>query len=344
MVSTISIGQKQLEPLKRASLQDLRGLAEIEAGLLMLYQALLTIDPSIVHGDLAIATIEESPARLTNMRALQEKKDFYLHEAHSFLLRLRNYADPTFGMAFQRTKETMRKGKGPSDSLLTLDLSAHDAGRSQLWPYSPLMLFAKTIDTGAWQDLILAYIERARALYQDEFRDNQMQWKKAARKVSLDEQEALFTHQKEEIGDTNSGLGSAARKLTVKRSQTLAKTLGRGGALDKRAILEKPQDSRLSPAESFGAALDEAVPIIFAEQNFIVDFFHASSQDVGDFDDAVRLLRPSERQGTDLLAKKIPEVDRTAAKRVLDAMEGVFATWFADMQGLVDWTTAADPL
>lgn len=314
----------------------------------MLYQALLTIDPSIVHGDTGIAAIDDSPARLTNMRALQEKKDFYLNEAQTFLLRLRNSADPTFGMAFQRTKDIMRRNKGTNDAQLNLDLGAHDLGRSQLWQYSPLMLFAKTIDIGAWQDLIMAYTERARVVYQDELRDNQMQWKKAGRKIALDEQEALFTHQEKEIMDNSSSsggsLGSAARKLTVKRSQTLAKTLGRSAGLDKRAILDKSQDSRLNPAESFAAALDEAIPLIFTEQNFIVDFFHASSLSAGDFDDAVRLLRPSERQGTDLLAKKPPETDRAAAKRVLDAMEGVFATWPSDLQGLVDWATAADPL
>jgi len=309
----------------------------------MLYKALFTIDPSLVHRGPARSTVNAfTDQNMTNMRALQEKRQLYLQDTRAFLARLRNMAEPTFdfAFAFKKTRDTLGRNNGMSArSPASSEFGAHDVARNSLWQYSPLMLFAKEVDYTTWQDIVAVYQAKARSVYQNEVRDNIMQWKKATKKPTGDEQEALFTTQEKE----NEGLTGTARKLTVKRSQTLAKNF-RTGSIDKRFGLDKSQGSKDYLFESFAGVLEETVPLIFTEQNFIIDFFHATSLDSVDFVDLVTSAKPSQRRGTNVLARKAFEPDRTMARKVFEIVESIFITWPNEMQNLADWATQQDPL
>lgn len=334
-MSTISIDARQLESLQQSSLEDPNGLADIERSLLLLYQALRKISPSLVGHEDRVSYAGHSDQSLSSMRALQDNKEFYAKETQHFLIRLMKYAEPTFGKAFSKTKEAITRAR--AEQSLRVDTAVYDLARGALWQYGPLMLFAKEIDARIWQEIMSTYQAQARTVYQDEMRDNVVGWKRLARKATGEEHDALFTSSQEKEVD---GLGTAARKLTVKRSQTLAKTL----RSEKRLVLDKGQDAKLSPSECFTGALDETTPIVIMEQNFVVDFFHASSTDSSDFVELVTASRPNDRRGTNLTARRPIEADRVMARKVSEIVETVFGSWSNDMQNLLDWATSADPL
>ncbi|KAF2089538.1 hypothetical protein K490DRAFT_63677 [Saccharata proteae CBS 121410] len=341
LVDTLSIDARQLAPLRKASIGNTEGLEAIEPALLLLYKAMITIDPAIRQGSSANTTFEGAPmgtsgignSELSNMRAVREKREYYLSESAAFLDRLKQQLDMTFGAALLNAKDAINR-RGPSTKL---DPAVHDLARNALWRYSPLLLFAKEIDMGTWDQLLRIYQLRARSVYQDEFRENVFAWRKMARNPGGEEQELLFTSQ-EKDAETLSHL-SMARKLTVKRSQTLAGKL-RGTGADKA----EKQGGRLYAYEAFSGALDQMCPLVFAEQNFIVDFFHATSAENIDFADAVREAPPEGRRGTNLQARKLFDPDRTMAKRVVEAMEETFTFWPNELSSLVDWVVKMDPL
>lgn len=203
------------------------------------------------------------------------------------------------------------------------------------------MIFAEDIDKKAWQDIIATYVIQARTMYQGEIQEMVSQWKKGTRRPGGEEQDALFTAQEKEAD----GLAGTARKLTVKRSQTLAR-MTRAASAEKRAVLNRNQENK-QPCEAFAGALEETVPLVFTEQNFIIDFFHSDSLSVGpaDFVEAVTSSRPTERRGTDLRApRRLVEGDRAMSQKLLGLMEGVFPTWPNEMQSLMDWALQADSL
>ena len=206
------------------------------------------------------------------MRALQERKDNYLQEVLTFLDRLKNYMDSAFGAAYLDLQDSLQRRSMSKDSR-GLDVTDHDQARRGLWRYSPLMLFARDVDLGVWNDLVQLYAERARPVYLAEFKDNMTSWRKTARKPTKEEQAAVFTAMEKE----HESLTSAAVKSTVKRSQTLARGFRANTLTTKKNAMDKNEENKLYPFEAFAGALEEMLPVVLTEQNFVIDFFHAYS-------------------------------------------------------------------
>jgi exocyst complex component 1 len=347
LLDTISISSEQLDSLREASLESPSGIDQIEQSLVLLFKAMLTIDPSL---SLSGSRPSEDGGSLSSgkpggfgnseigsMRVLQEKKDVYRNEAALFLRRLKPFLQVKFAAAIDETRKALEREKGNnltrSAGRAKLDTRNHDLAREILWKYSPLMLFSREVDRLEWEELIKLYESLCKPLYQDEFRDAVFAWKRVARKPSGDESEML------------DGLATTARKLTVKRSQTLAKSLRSPiGDNSSKASVDKASDGRLQPYEVFTGALEEMTPIMTTEQNFIVEFFHISSLEQLDFPESVNAATPDSRRGPDLRRPRVMDPNRDLAKLVVQSMEEVYAFFSGDMQALVDWSIQADPL
>jgi len=354
LLDTISISGEQLSGLREASLESPRGLEQIETSLVMLFKAMLTIDPSL--NTTVSRPSEDGSLRsgkpggygnseIGSMRVLQEKKDVYKMEIAMFLRRLKPFLQVKFGAAIDETRKALEREKGSnltrSAGKAKLDPRNHDLARDLLWRYSPLMLFSREVDRIEWEELMKMYEMVCRPLYQDEFRDAVFAWKRIARKPIGDEGDILFTSQ---IEKQTEGIATTARKLTVKRSQTLAKSLRSPiGDNASKSSLDK-SDGRLQPYEVFGGVLDETIPIMSMEQNFVVEFFHVTSLEQSDFPDAVAASPPDSRRGGDLRRPRVMDPDRNLAKLVVQSMEEVFSFYANDMQALVDWSIQSDPL
>lgn len=256
-----------------------------------------------------------------------------------FLDRLKQHMSITFGAAFIQIRDALGNIDKTAMPSTTANVEAHDVGRNELWMLSPVILFAKEIDRASWDEMIRMYQSQAGPVYQDEIRDNILSWKRFARKPTGDEQDLLFTAQEKE----NENIATAARKLTVKRSQTLARGL-RAASGDKESKADKAQSGKLYAFDVFSKVLDDIGPVLLTEQNFITDFFHATSTDDVDFPEAVRAALPEDRRATNLWVRKQFEADRTMAKRVAEVMEDIFSFWPIEIQNLVEWAVKSDPL
>lgn len=347
LVETISITPSQLQPLKYAPVGDLHSLEEIESSLLLLYRAMLTIDPAIRSSNalaLTAAARRKSMAggagdELASMNALQEKREVYRQESTAFCQRFLKHMDGTFASTIASAKPALVRNAAPVNTF-KLDPPAYNAARANLWPLSPLVLYAKEVNQPAWQTLMRMYHTRTRPLYTDIYRDLSSAWKNSVRKPTGEEAELLFTSVEKEISE---GLSSTARKLTVKRSQTLAKTL-RAASGDKERKEAAPQPGRLMPCEVFAGILDQVVPVMSTEQNFIVDFFHATTLENVDFADAVMAVEPSARRAPNLGARRLMEPDRGMTRHVAGVMEDCFGFLAQDLKALVEWAVGGDPL
>lgn len=324
----------------------MRGLEDVEAALVTLFKAMTKIDPSlggIERNKPADVTLDSDQNGGLNtdfgqMRIVQEKKEMYVQESAVFMRRLLGFMAGQFEDAYAATKRTL-------DGALSrkVDDSHYEAGRDMLWKYSPLMLYAREADLENWNRLIQVYQDKSHPLYKGQFQNVVTLWRKNARKLTGDEAELLFTSQVEKQQE---GVATTARKLTVKRSQTLARALrsplADGGS---RTNLEKTGgDSRSLPYEVFAGVLGDLLPLVEMEQNFIVDFFHATTLEQMDFTDAVAAFRPRDRRGGDLKRHRLMEPDRELARRVLRSMEVIFAFLESDLQRLMEWVIGQDPL
>jgi hypothetical protein len=285
-------------------------------------------------------------SEIGSMQVLQEKKDVYRNDIATFLRRLRPFLQVKFAAAIDETRQALEREKGNSLARVgkvKLDPRNHDLARDVLWRYSPLMLFAREIDRPEWEELMKTYESASRPLYQDEFRDAVFAWKRTARKATGEEGDILFTSQIEKQAE---GIATTARKLTVKRSQTLAKSLRSpmGDSNHKTTIDRSGSDGRLRPYEVFSGVLEEMLPIVTMEQNFIVKFFHVTSLEQYDFPDSVAAAPPEERRGGDLRRPRVMEPNRDLAKQVVQTMEEVYSTFPGDLQALIDWSLQSDPL
>lgn len=345
LLETCAITSGDLDALRIAPLEKSSGLEEIETSLVTLYKAMIKIDPTLGGNETKksdAATVDSDQTGLTNtdygkMRIVQEKKEMYLQESNAFMRRFVEFMTRQFDDAYMETKRAL-------DGALSkkVDTRHHEVGRDQLSKYSPLVLYARDVDPDNWNRLMQIYQEKSYPIYKSEFRDVLEAWKRNARKTTGEENELLFTSQVEKQPE---GIAMAARKLTVKRSQTLARSL-RSPLVDgsSKVSLDKTADSRALPYEVFGAVLDDLLPLVEMEQNFIIDFFHATTLEQMDFPDVVGASRPRDRRSGDLRRHRLMEPDRELARKVTKSMEAIFSFLETDLQKLVEWVLASDPL
>ena len=337
LVDTVNVTDAQLDPLQYNSFDDPFHLERIESCLLLLCNALFRIDPTIKqHGIRNMATSHD--AGTFKMRAFEQRKASYVQHSIRFLDRLEQHMDATFTKALIRAAGGLsRSGSLRSVNSSSQPLNTHDLARQSLWKYSPLMLYTKQMEVGHWHNLLKRYQEKAHSAYAEEVRNDVSSWKATARKPSKEEADALFTNQEKETD------GPVSRKLGVKRAQTVGKG-PRSASSDKRNAYSKGQECKLYPAESVAGALDEIIPLVASEQNFVVDFFHATTLENFDFADALSSVPPGERRGTARSTRRAIEPDRGMAKRVADNIGGIFNSLLAELQHLVDWAISNDPL
>ena len=304
---------------------------------------MLTIDPKLRHKDSKSTNADQSSlhrssstghggTELSSMHAVREKKETFRRESADVIQRLKRHLSKMFQDMEQRTKEALENNrtKKVSASSTKLDHQLRNTPKKDLWLYSPLILFARELEPSEWEDVLRMYETRIKPQYQEEFGENVLAWKRAIRKSTGDEQDVLFTSQEKE---SESLVG---RKLTVKRSKTV-----RVG--DRISSGDKPRDGKVAAYEAFAGALTEMAKVIFVEQNFVVDLFHASSLDTQDFIDA-HAIDPAQRGTGDLMVKKPFDPDRNMAKTVLGSMEEIYSSWPSELQGLADWTVKQDAM
>ncbi|KAI1630601.1 exocyst complex component Sec3-domain-containing protein [Biscogniauxia mediterranea] len=340
LLDTCAITSDDLQALMVAPLETTSGLEEIESTLVTLYKAMMKIDASITGNEPRKSEDGSSGDQQTllntdygKMRIVQEKKEMYLSQSASFLQRLEAFMGRQFDKAIQETKVAIAGALSKK-----VDPRNHDVGREVLWQYSPLILYVRDVDLESWNRYLEVYQEKNLPLYRSEFRDVLEAWKRNAKKPTGEELELLFTSQ---IEKQQEGTMATAKKITVKRSQTLARTLRTQGS---KGSFDKGPDSRSHPYEIFAGILDDLLPLVEIEQNFIVDFFHATTLETADFPDLVAATKPRDRRGGDLKRHRLMEPDRELARRLTRAMEVIFSFLEQDLQNTVSWVLSQDPL
>ncbi|KAG9256820.1 exocyst complex component Sec3-domain-containing protein [Emericellopsis atlantica] len=340
LLETCAITSTDLDPLRLAPIDHLRGLEDVEQALVTLYRAMAKMDGA--HSLKASPTTAPDGSGLKSdfgdMRIVQEKKEMYIQESSSFIRRLLEFMPQQYDQAFAETKRAMEGALSKK-----ADVAHHDAGRDMLWRYNPLMLYTRFAERGSWDALIAMYQEKGAPIYKNEFLTVIMSWKKNARKITGGEAELLFTSQSEKQQEN---VATAARKATVKRSQTLARAwrspLADGNSKGERD--KAANDGRSFPYEVFAGVLDDLLPLVEMEQNFIIDFFHATTLEQSDFPDCVAAVKPRDRRGGDLRRHRLMEPDRDLAKRVTRAMDVMFAFLDSEFTRLMEWVIGQDPM
>lgn len=340
MLETCAITANDLQALTLAPLDSAQGVEEVESALVTLYKAMLKIDPTMGNGDGRRSEDGGSDQAIdfngdyAKMRIVQEKKQMYMRESAMFMQRLVEFMAREFALAYEEVRRALKGALHKK-----IDPHNHDAGRDMLWKYDSLMLYARDVDLENWNRLIQEYQDASHPTYKMEFRDALDSWKRNARKTT-GEDALLFTTEQEKKEE---GIATAARKLTVKRSQTLARIRSPHG--EKPDLAKSQVDlSRSLPYEVFASVLDDLLPLVEMEQNFIIDFFHATTLEQIDFPDAVAAVRPGDRRGNDLKRHRLMEPDRDLARRVTRSMEVIFPFLEKDLGNLVDWVLVQSPL
>ncbi|KAK5156759.1 hypothetical protein LTS14_004972 [Recurvomyces mirabilis] len=361
LVEVIGLDERVLEPLRYGGFGDPRGLEVVELAAGRLWGAMVVVDPGLRGAGggrpksrgLMVGGGDAGEA-LSGMLALREKRVVYEREAAGFVQRFLQHLDASFGQAMAEARRGVLRpasaGAGVGTKKLN-NIALADA-KMGLWVYGPLILFTKEVNRPAWTTALRLYHAKAQPVYAEAFVENISGWKRSARKPGAEEAELLFTAtEREDPSGAGSGGGvpgiGAARKLTIKRSQTLAKTLRSAGSGSKHTLdLSASRSGQSSPAEVFAAGIDEMAPMISQEQNFISEFFWAKGGETRDFVEVVQALGPPEARagGVDLVRPRGVEVEREMAGIVRGAMEAEFGFFAQEAQGLMEWCLAGDPI
>ena len=148
LVETMNLDRRVLEPLRFGDLGDAAGLEQVEGSVGRLWQAMVTIDPSLRSGGGAAvgggrpksSRSGEGVGEVSSMKALREKREVYDREAGVFVQRLMQHLDYTFTTSFSDAKNrAMRPSSGGAKRL---DKEVFADARRGMWMYSPLILLS----------------------------------------------------------------------------------------------------------------------------------------------------------------------------------------------------------
>jgi exocyst complex component 1 len=343
LLKTLTISSSDLRSLHTGSLDSNEGVQSVERALSTLYRALLTIDPEIRQNKTRKAAAASNDRtgvgvyadqEIGQMRAVRQKKEEYREETLSFLRRFNQHMTIMFKAAEQRTSEENSRSVA-SASTTSLMLPSLQHSRQELWLYNPMMLFVREVNNYEWSTLISSYEINIKPAYTENFRDFASAHRKNARKPAGEEVEVLFTHQEKEKGG-DSLATTATRKLTVKRGKAV-KAGGARQTFDRR-------DDKADAWEVFDTVLQEQSKVIAEEQNFIVHFFHLTSQSNVDFLDNVSSRSPNQRTLPSLSTQLPYDPDRDLAKQVQSTIEGIYSFWPTELQALMEWVIRSDQL
>jgi hypothetical protein len=275
------------------------------------------------------------------MRALQEKRPVYLDASDTFMKRFKNYMSIVFGQTLMDIQASASNSSlKATDTIISVD--DLNAGRASLWKYSPLILYAKSLDRGIWRDIIKTYQSQMQTMYTSGIASTLQASQKLARGTPGDEQDLLFTGEAQV-----DALGLAGRKLTVKRSQTLARSLraSSGEKALRQGVTRTPsQSGTFLPYEAIEQALNEITPLLLSEQAFIVDFFHANTTETVDFAERVQAMLPENRRGPLNLNRKVYEPDQQMTTFVTEVMANIFHFLPTEIQNSISWAVSVGPL
>lgn len=350
LLQIISISPDQLQCLKEASPGSMKGLEQIENALVLLYKAIVTIDPSLrltnVQSRDDTTSIRSaggfSDNEIGSMQVVKEKRNIYKEESVFFLRRLRNHFEIQFSVAFASTKDAMSQDgalKRSGHLKGKIDTRHHDLAWKALWRYAPILLFAREVGHKEWERILEKYEEASKSVTQEEFSNAVSAWRKTYRKPASEDTDFIFVNEREEKKEQGM-TGGLGRKLTVKAPQlNRLRSMADMGSKDK----DRGKDAGIRTSEVFATALEETSAVIFMEQNFIVDLFHINSVESGDFPDAVYASPPNLRQGSDLRKSRPLDPSREMLQQTVRTMETIYDFWPSQMQNLILWTTELDP-
>lgn len=345
LLQTLNVSSSDLRGMHTASLEDPDGISALERSLLILYQAMVTIDPEIRQNKLRRADNSSrgrndvgiyADTELGQMRAVRQKKDDYRNETSMFLKRFGQYMTNAFKLADQRTSDENSR-TSVSNSVTSLNSKSLSSFRNEMWIYNGILLFVREVNSYEWNLLIHSYEINVKSTYQEQFNEDIANRKKAVRPPTGDEPDVLFSSQEKDDKHETGFASATARKLTVKRGKTVKAT-----AL--RLALSEKKGGRLHPWEIFDAVVQGQSKVISEEQNFIVDFFHLNSQASTDFVELVSSRPPHQRKVSNLSSKHGYEPDRNMSKIIQNTIEGIYSFWPTDLQRLLDWCLVSDPL
>lgn len=345
LLSTLEISNADLQDLHYSSLDHAEGLAFVERALTTLYRALITIDPNVrqnrqrregqgSNAERGVGVYAD--AELGQMRAVKEKKNEYAEQSQAFVQRFCQHMTTYFKKLDQgRDDVSLRSIASDSSS----SLSSQRSVRQEMWIYNATLLFIREVNSYEWKTLIKSYEMNIQGSYQERFRQSTMAARREARKPAGDEHEALFTFQEKEKPE-DSLTSSAARKLTVKRNKPPKPS----GPKHSNSSGLKIADGKPHAWDVFQSTIQRQAKAVAEEQNFVVSFFHLSSQSNADFTELVSSRPPAERRLPNLDVKMPFEPDKNISLTVEDTVSAIFSFWLADLQSNVDWVIKQDVL
>jgi exocyst complex component 1 len=330
LLDTINIRPQTLDPIFNANVINIDGLEQTERAVLHLYKVLTLTDPNLKQNSASISDQSAQSLQLSKMRALQEKRALYIGASDTFLKRFKNYMNIIYGQAMMEIQAASKKDVAKTMEL-TLSVDSVNAGRIVLWKYSPLILYTKALNRPLWLEIIKMYQGQMRTVYSNGIVTAIQGIKKLTRGSPGDEQDILFTSEAQA-----DSIAAIARRHTAKRSQHLARSW-RTASGDKSLRQPSGQTGSLYPCEGVDQALNEITPLILSEQMFLVDFFHATTTEAGDFADAVVSTVPENRSGPVDLQRKPYEPDQEMTQFITDTMADLFSFLPKELLSLSSW-------
>jgi len=345
LLTTLTIPKDELQDVRYGALNDARSIAHVEQSLSLLYRALITIDPDIRQnkqrregnsstadrGGVGVYADRE----IGQMRAVREQKHQYSEDAQTFIRRFTQHMNIQFKRLEQSREDESLKSVS-NDSASSINLTTQRTARQDLWLYSGMMLFVREVNSYEWKTLIKNYEMNIGTSYRDSFRHRVIVSRKDARKPTGEEQEPLFTTQEREKAD-ESLTSTAARKLTVKRGKTV-----KAGGL--KPSFGSRKEGKPDACEVFQNVLEQQAKVVAEEQNFIVSFFHLSSQSNADFTEIVASRAPEERRLPNLSMNLKYEPDRDIASTIQQSVDAIYSFWLVDLQEQIEWVLSVDQL
>ncbi|KAL1707372.1 exocyst complex component Sec3-domain-containing protein [Schizophyllum commune] len=297
LLQTVQVSQQTLVALTQESLEKPSGIQNLEEAAAELYKAL-------------------QAAKDRDMAATMERLESYHTHNSQFCKRILDYLTIMFTA---QSKMLLGDFNGVLRNNGRLSIVPHTEMEQYLGRYAGLMLYLKEMDEAIYAKLCAAYFSAASELHSTQVRALLNGYLATIKKASEDEQDQGF-------GAPNPSGG--INKSNLRRAGTVL----REGRKDK----EKPLSGDTAAADALSRILEETMPIVTRESEFIADFLQINEAGLT-FADYMGMDNYFRRQ-----AARQAGLSQTTMKLVRGALDLIFGFLPMELKGWLDAALAKD--
>ncbi|CAN6620088.1 exocyst complex component Sec3p [Trichomonascus vanleenenianus] len=335
ILQAVSLPDEVFETIRTNRFEVPKELSHLEGALSELYKALIL---SGAGGSMYRSSNLYGRDSLAQMRAMQEKRQWFEQVRDEFGDRFKEFVEGKFKQALANTEGIVTTQVASEEPQL---VRPEIPFVKLIYPYSGIVLFLREVDQYTYDSVLRTYEYAAKPYYENAIISYAAKWRRIISQLAGKNDKFSFAGKQKDASSGSDGItkslkrsGTLAKfKSSESREARLSATQQRGDPpkVEKTWTINMTAHSQIK--KSLGIIVDNLVSAVIAQQEFLVQEFHQSSFGAKNFPNFVKKYPIPKRQASEeaIATLRVREIESDV--EMGRQLTGILANIFSNLQG-----------